>query len=504
MIMEELFNVNALLNSLKRLWWIPALTLLAGILFSINLCNKLPKVYQASTLILVEPQKIPLNYVKPIVSTTIDNRIKTIQQQVTSRSRIETIINERNLFPASRDRVPMEDLVAQVTRGIRLEVRGTSTFKIYYEDRAPNIAALVANSVAELFITENVNARTKEARSTTRFLEQQLAATKSELERQEGLITNFNRLHMSELPQQRDLNFQMLEGYRARLATTMDAISKEEDRKILLQTQVAELPASGMATGQTAVTDLEAKRQRLVDLRSQFTEQHPEVVLLKRQISELEKGFAAQDAGPAKAEDPNAQPPAGISLREQQLRSQIGDVLVRIKDLNREAERVRSLISDYEGRVANAPQNEQELLTLRRDYDILQQSYLALLRNKTEAEMAESLEQERQGEQFIVLDRAVPPARPYKPNLNQIMAFGSAGGLLGGIVLALLFDIAMPKFRTEDELLSAYGIPVLVSIPSIVSSEPESRLKGRRRLLVRTGILAALLVAAAVYGLMRE
>src|SRR4030095_7810022 len=97
-------------------------------------------------------------------TTTINNLIKTIQQQVTSRSRIETIIKERNLFPDQRDKVPMEDLVAQVTRGIRLEVRGTSTFKIYYEDRDPAIAALVANAVAELFITENVNARTEEAR----------------------------------------------------------------------------------------------------------------------------------------------------------------------------------------------------------------------------------------------------------------------------------------------------------------------------------------------------
>ena len=131
----------------------------ALVLFSINLCNKLPKVYQASTLILVEPQKIPLNYVKPIVSTTIDNRIKTIQQQVTSRSRIETIINERNLFPKQRDRVPMEDLVAQVTRGIRLEVRGTSTFKIYYEDRDPAISGEAARRPLELILAIYQSAR---------------------------------------------------------------------------------------------------------------------------------------------------------------------------------------------------------------------------------------------------------------------------------------------------------------------------------------------------------
>ncbi|HEY3176026.1 MAG TPA: GNVR domain-containing protein [Candidatus Polarisedimenticolia bacterium] len=497
--MEELINVTALVNSLKRLWWVPVLTLLAGTLFSIDLCERLPKIYQASTLILVEPQKIPTNYVKPIVSTTIDNRIKTIQQQVTSRSRIETIINDKNLFPTQRDRVPMEDLVAQVTRGIKLEVRGTSTFKIFYEDRDPAIAALVANSVAELFITENVNARTKEARGTTLFLEQQLDQTKKELERQEGLITEFNRAHMSELPTQRDLNFQMLEGYRSRLSTTMDAISKEEDRRIVLETQLAEMPASGLGTGQNAVSELDLKRQRLNELRSQFTEQHPEVALVKRQIADLERQLTTQ----AEQSDPNAQAPVGISVREQQLRTQVAEIKLKVKDLSREADRLRNLVTDYEGRVANAPQNERALLTLRRDYDILQQNYVELLRNKGQAEMAESLEQERQGEQFIVLDRAVAPARPFKPNLSQILAFGCALGLISGVVLALLFDIVLPKFRTEDELVAAFGIPVLVSVPAIVSQESHSRARGRRKLLLSTGILAALLVAAALYGFLR-
>lgn len=498
-MMEDLINLTALMNSLKRLWWVPVLTLGAGTLFSIDMCRRLPKVYQASTLILVEPQKIPTNYVRPIVSTTIDTRVKTIQQQVTSRSRIETIIKDQNLFPALRDRVPMEDLVAQVTRGIRLEVRGTSTFKIFYEDRDPKMAARIANAIAELFITENVNARTREARGTTLFLEQQLDATKKELERQEALITEFNRAHMSELPTQRDLNFQMLEGYRTRLSTTMDAISKEEDRRIVLETQLAEMPASGMATGQNAMSELDAKRQRLLEISSQFTEQHPEVVLLKRQIAELEKQLIAR----AVEKDPNEPAPVVTSVREQQLRGQIAEAQLKIRDLTREAERLRDLIADYEGRVANAPRNEQQLLTLRRDYDILQQSYLELLRNKTQAEMAESLEQERQGEQFIVLDRAVPPARPYKPNLSQIMAFGCALGLISGVLLALLFDIVLPRFRTEDELLAAFGIPVLVSIPAVMSPESHSRLRGRRKLVVRTGIIAAIIVVAAVYGLLR-
>jgi len=495
--MENLINITALLNSLKRLWWVPILTLIAGVGFSIDFGRKLPKIYQANTLILVEPQKIPTNYVKPIVTTPIENRLKTIQQQVTSRSRIETIIQSENLFPTLRASRPMEDLVARVNRGIRLEVRGTSTFRIYYEDRDPQVAARVANALAELFISENVNSRKAEAKSTTSFLEQQLVESKAALEHQEKLITEFKKTHLAELPTQRDVNFRMLEGFRNRLQTTMDAISKEEDRKILLESQLAELPQSGGTSKQTLAVQLEALRKRLVDLRGMYTEQHPEVTLLKRQIAQLETDLTTQE----ETKDPNAAAAVAPSLREQQLVTQISESDLRLKELRRDAQRLQDDIQDYEKRLANAPRNEQELLTLQRDYDIMQQSYLELLRNKTQAEMAESLEQERQGEQFVVLDKAVPPARPYKPNLTQILGIGSAMGFLSGIGIAFLFDLLRPRFRTEDELASAYGIPVLVSIPLVASPEGTKQAGWARRLLLGTGILVAVIAAALVIGL---
>ena len=276
--------------------------------------------------------------------------------------------------------------------------------------------------------------------------------------------------------------------------------ARRRTEDLLLQSQLADLPQSGATSKQTLATQLEDLRKKLVELRGILadTEQHPEVTLVKRQIAQLEQDSTAQQA----EKDPNAAAPAAPSLREQQLTQQIAESDLRLKDLKRDAGRLQDDIQDYENRLANAPKNEQELLTLQRDYDIMQQSYLELLRNKTQAEMAESLEQERQGEQFVVLDKAVPSARPYKPNLTQIVGIGSAIGFLGGIGIAFLFDLLRPRFRTEDELTAAYGIPVLVSIPSIVADWPGNVTTWSRRLLLGTGILVALITAVAVIGLM--
>jgi protein tyrosine kinase modulator len=396
----------------------------------------------------------------------------------------------------------MEDLVASVDRHIRVEVRGTSTFKIYYEALDPEIAARVANAVAELFINENVNARKAEAKSTTLFLEQQLNLTKEALEEQEARITEFNRSHMAELPAQRDVNFALLEGHRGRLKTNIDEISKQQDRKLALEKELAEIPSSGISNVQTAATDLDLKRARLVELRSQYTEQHPEVTLLKRQIAQLEEQLSRTEGESDPAAAP-APPSMAMSVRERQLRNQIAEIDLNIKDLLRESSRVRVLIGDYEGRVANAPKNEADLLTLKRDYDIMQQSYLELLRNKTQATIAESLEQERQGESFMVLDRAVPPARPYKPNVNQILSFGCAFGLMLGVGIAFLFDILRPKFRSEDELVAAYGIPVLVSIPALSAVGPHGAIDPAHRHVVNAGGPGSFQFGTALRGLLK-
>ena len=465
--MQDLLNFQAILATLRRLWWLPLMTLIAGFGVSAWLCRTLPKMYQAGSLIIVEQPKVPSSYVRAVVAAPIDSRIKTLHQRILSNNALAPVVDESEAFAKLRERVPREWLVGRVNLSVRVELRGPRSFKVFCEDESPEIAAAVANKAAQMFVLEHASLRRAEAGITTTFLDEQLQAKKAELERQEAFITEFNRTHLAELPVQRDLNFQMLQGFRTRLQTNMDAISKEQDRKIVLETQLAEIPASGVSNVLAAATELDKQRQRLIELLSQYTEQHPEVTLTRRQIAQLEEQLRRQ-AAERDAIQPAPPPPAAVSLREQQIRAQLGEIELRLREYARESERLKNLISEYEARVANAPKNEQTLLTLKRDYDILQQSYLELLKNKSQAQMAESLELEQQGEQYIVLEEAVVPGSPFKPNLVQIMAFGCALGLVTGLGLAILVDLIRPRFRSEDDLLVAYGIPVLATIPQMM------------------------------------
>jgi polysaccharide chain length determinant protein (PEP-CTERM system associated) len=500
---EDQFNLSTFISSLRRRWWMPILGLLLGAAGATVMSHRLPKVYRASTLILVEPQKIPTAYVRPTVTTTIETRLRSLRQQITSRSRVERVIRELNLFPTELDVVPLEFLVGRVASKIMLTIRGGNTFRISYEGRDSKEVARVANKLAALVIEENTAARQKEAQSTSRFLDRELVRVKAQLEEEENAIAQFKRVHTGELPEQRDTNLRTLESLQHRLRTVSETLGRAKDRRLLLEAQLAELPPSGASASQMVV-QLEQARTRLQELQAKFTDRHPDVLVQKREIERLE---ALLRKDPEEQEESAAEFPgaaSGVSLYANRLRTDIRAVEVEIKGLGNEEAQIRKDIVRYRRRVENTPRNEAALSTLTRDYRNLAENYQSLLNKKLEANLAEKLEYELRGEQFNIVDRAIPPSVPHRPNLNQIVSFGSALGLLLGCAAAISLDLFRPRFRSEEELAGAFNIPVLAAIPLLVTEEGRLRAQRIRRVILGCGVavasLGALLIALLAAG----
>ena len=121
------------------------------------------------------------------------------------------------------------------------------------------------------------------------------------------------------------------------------------------------------------------------------------------------------------------------------------------------------------------PKREQELLSLRRDYDNTQATYNSLLERKLEADLAVNLERKQKGEQFHVVDPAVAPERPSHPDMRKLFLMVVAAGLgIGGGIIYLLefFD---KSFRLPDEVEGFLGLSVLGTIPAIYSRADKTR-----------------------------
>jgi polysaccharide chain length determinant protein (PEP-CTERM system associated) len=448
----------------------------------------LTPVFRASTLVMVEKQKVPADYVKPTVTMGMEERLSTIEQQITNRSNLERIIQEMDLYPALRAQESIEQVVEVARRNLTVAKKGDSVFTIYFKDPDPVKAANTANRVAELFIQENLKLREDQAQGTSTFLEAELAQTKAQLEQQEAKIAAFKQIHMGELPEQRDTNLQQVGQLQDKLAINMEALDKAETRKIFLQRQISELSqmvvppqaTSAIPTAPAGPTRLEQLQAQLVELRSRYTDRHPDVVRLESEIAQLKK----IESGEIKVSEAAPLPPPVTPHIDPALRAALDAVDMEIRGLQAERARILSDTGQYQGRLENVPRVEQELLSLTRDYDNIQKSYESLLTKRIDANLAQNLEKSRQSEQFTILEKAIPPSDPYWPNKALLLAIGLAGGALVGMIAAFLRNQTDSTFTESDALQHAFpGVPVLATIPqlSITGESDRAAAYGRFR-----------------------
>jgi len=458
----------------RRRWYIIIpFTLVMTITFT--LCVTLPKIYKASTTILVIPQGVPDSFVKSTVTMNPSAYLNVISQEIMSRTRLEKVIHELSLFPEIINKVPMEKIIASMRANIEIDVhsnenRGVSSFTISYLDKDPQTVASTANRLASLFIEENLKSREQQAKKTTKFLEGELNKLNIVIEEQEKKISEFKQQHLGSLPDQREPNLRMMDQLILQRQSIIDELNDTENRKILLQ-QFAQSGGTPPPTSndQSSVpagslpSRIEDTKRRLTQLQNKYTDNHPDVIATK---SELEKLMAQTHTS-----DDNEAHEKITSFPETETDRQVLGLNLAIKTLKNEDAMIKAKIDEYQTKVEMAPKLEQQLSLLTRDYENTKKAYDELTGKCMAAEQAEKMEINQQGEQFKVLDLAKMPIKPFKPNQINILLMGFliALGLSGGLVL--LVEQLDQSFYSTHDLETYLGLPVLASIPLVEAQE---------------------------------
>ena len=202
--------------------WLLIIPFCIAMVVGMYLAIKLPKIYEAKTLILVMPQRVPTNFVKSIVTTDLDSRISTISEQILSRSNLEKIIEKYGLFSdPNYSGMFLEDKVAALRKSIVVKVnngrQGSNAFSISYRGSHPKTVMEVTNRLAGSFIDENLKVREAQAVGTSDFLADELKTKRQRLEEVEQKLREYRRQYMGELPEQLDANLRMLERLQTQL-----------------------------------------------------------------------------------------------------------------------------------------------------------------------------------------------------------------------------------------------------------------------------------------------
>jgi uncharacterized protein involved in exopolysaccharide biosynthesis len=232
---EKKITLDEYLEILRRRMWyiiIPFLLILTGAsIYAITA----PKQYKASTLVLVSPQSVPEDFVRATVTSKIEERLQSISQEVTSRTRLETIIAEFGLYEKKHKNLPKEEMVELMRKNIKVELPNRKDekggfFSISFINDNPKVAAAVTNRLSSLFIEENLKIREKQASGTTEFLINELAAAKAKLDQMETSVTNYKRHFMGGLPEQRDTNLKILEQMQMQNQRISESLRAAQDR----------------------------------------------------------------------------------------------------------------------------------------------------------------------------------------------------------------------------------------------------------------------------------
>jgi polysaccharide biosynthesis transport protein len=513
MEMQQTFQVDDLVQMLRRrallVGALAGACLLAGIFVSAILPNR----YESYATLLVEPQTISERLVEAGLSTqSVAGRLHLIQMQILSRGRLSRIIDDLGLYAEESKTMTREEVIAMMRGQVRLAPvlpdlgpAATSrrsepelnTFVLTFRHRSPQVAADVANRLANDFIEEHIRERVQMSGDTSEFIEAELSRLAQRIAEVEDRIAAVKSENAGKLPDdfmgnQRIME-RALEGIRS---AERELAAARSDESFYRQQAMASVPLGGPGGLSTPATRLEALQIQLGSLRSRgLTDKHPDVIHAETEIAALRE----QIAEGAHAEE--GEEVAPVSLFQQSAQAEAQRAAQRAAAAEAEIQRLRTQAGEIEARLAATPRVAERLAALEREHRHLFNSYQDFSAKRLEASVAANMERRQKGEQFRVLEAAFPAPRPISPNRPLIVVVGLLLGLALGGGLAVVLEAMDSSFHRARSLQDAFRIPVLAAVPPVVlASDRALRRRKAVRLTVLATVVAGLVLVASVIG----
>lgn len=511
------FSLDVALEMIRRRLW-TAISLFSVVVMTIaGMAMALPDLYTARAFILVEGQQIPQDYVRSTVTMPLERRLQIISQEILSRPRLGRLAEQFGLSEDLREQGAAEDVVAAAIRqdiGVQIKGRGagmgndTVVFEVSYTNPDPGKVAKVANTLASFYIEENMKVREQQALGTSEFLRAELKEVENRLEAQEQQVVEYKTRHMGELPEQLNANLATLGVLQKQLEVVSDNLARARERRnVLVQMAEMESALASLGTetpkGDTGDARLGALKSQLAELKIRFLDKHPDVIRIKQQIAALEaeekksqeESLPATDPGlpdtsleaPLDLNMPMAAPGISSSHIEQ------AAIDAEIASLNAAFVKAQNDIATYKQRIENAPQHEQEMLSLTRDYNVSRELYASMLKRLDEATLSGRLEERQKAERFRLLEPAVDPREPEGPQRLRLLLIGLVLGIGAATAGVVLWEILDTSFHRLEDLKVFSTAPVLISIPRIITDEDQLRQR-RRQYIGATALAVSLFI----------
>ncbi len=499
---KTLIDYLDILRKEYKLFLLPFFLILClGAIFALTL----PSIYRSEGTILVESQQIPDELIRSTITSFADERIQIIRQIVMTRDNLLKIIDKYDLYAKLRSsgandsellEMIKKNIFIALKRGngpIRNRRRNSLTFSVAFEHPDPHIAQRVANELVTLFLKKNLENRTRRATETTEFLSSEAEKLERKINIIEQQVAEYKQKHEHSLPENLDLNNQMLERAQRALNEIERDIKAQKEQVSYLEVQLATLQSTVPENVDGPLT----LQQQLTLARSQYTKlsqrygpQHPDIRKLKRQIADLEAQLNSSENHEITA--PDSENPA-VLLIMAKLRS----TKQAISSLHKQRITLHNRIKTLQNYILQTPQVERGLKALERDYENLRNKYDDLMQKATEARLSKSMEEQSKAERFTLIEAPDYPEEPIRPNRLKLLMLSFIISISAGLGIVFIKDEMRGGIRNARQLTRLTKSVPMVSI-GYIHNQQDIKSSKRKRLYTIFALITLVLLIATV------
>lgn len=538
------------------------------LLIALAITVLLPAVYRSTATILIEQQEIPQDMVRSSITSFADQRIQSITQRVMTSSNLWSVIEKHDLYADERKRQPREEVLDKMREDIKTDtisadvldprsgrpMKATIAFRIAYDNEGARKAQAVANELTSLFLKENLKSRTELAEQTEVFLQSEAEKLVKRIQELEQQIAQFKRKNINTLPENTELNMRLADRTESEIdeidrmtrslqqqETTETAqlklldpysivslangdrlMSPQGQLKALKQERIAlvaqysdshpsvqridrQIESISREIGND-VTDVDALQQRqeqaqirLAAAKERYSSTHPDVVKLARELAAIDQLIADARAKTAQPTDMNRTPdnPAYV-----QQKARVDGIRAELESLTQKRALLKKRLNAYEERLRTGPTIEDKYRDLQREYENTSMKYREVKAKQMEAQLSKSLESEQKGEKFTLIEPPLMPEKPVKPNRIVIGIIGLLLSLGLGVGVVMLRESLDSSVKDRDHLTEIMGLAPLAVIPYIVNAADLSTQKKQKQIAFVASIVALVVIATGVHLLL--
>jgi polysaccharide biosynthesis transport protein len=426
----------------RRPWVVMSVTALVLLVGTPYVMTR-PKVWKATSVVRVEPQQTDAQLVQRTVGD-VEPRLLSLRQAMLGGPVLERVVDQLKLSPDLVKRRGKEAAIEQLRE--QIDVKPTwNAFEVTVSAPDPKQAADIANLVPTVFAQLTNETRAAQAADATRVFDTQVKQLQDSVNGWQQKIVAFKIAHVGELPEQMEANMRQLDRLAGEIRARTEQLRASEARR----SDLALMRNGGDTEVGRAQVVADQLEQQLAAAKTQYTDDHPEVVRLTRELKAARNKVKESDAR------------LGVQRDE---RARAGREVAAVQ---RDVDGLQKEMQVYQARLDQTPRWAAELAGLEREYDISKTKYQSVLGRKVEAEIAQEIEARNAPRLFSLVSPAAPPVVPAKPDrfggLMVVLVAALGAGVLSGVMVELRDE----SIHDERQLRGELPLPVLAIVPAM-------------------------------------